>query len=329
MFKIQLKKTHATKNPGRGCLLWLVRIGIVILGLIFTGAVYESISESTDARRYPPPGQMVDVGGHRLHINCMGTGSPTVVVDAGSSNWSTTWGFVQPEVAKTTRICTYDRAGLGWSASGPLPRNAKQFAAELHTLLQKADVPGPYVMVGHSLGGLTVRLFAHDYSSEVAGIVLVDSMNPKQLTQSLTDPSSRRNSYHFLYSVLPSLARVGAVRFLLKPVLLTFTPPDENIYNALFVRPQFYETLADEAEAEPESAVQAGEVKSFGGLPLIVLSRGLNQNTDWQGWQAELLQLSTNSEQVIADKSGHNIEIDQPQVVIDAIVKIVEQIRQQ
>jgi len=328
MFNIQMKKIHA-KRPGRGCLLWLGRIGVLSLGLIIAGVVYESISETADARAYPPPGQMVDVGGYRLHINCMGTGSPTVVVDAGSSNWSTTWGYVQPEVAKTTRICTYDRAGLGWSESGPLPRNAKQFARELHTLLQQADVPGPYVMVGHSLGGLTVRVFAHDYSSKVAGAVLVDSMNPRQLTRSSTDASSRRNSYHLLYSVLPSLARVGAVRLFLKPALLTFTPPDENIYNALFVRPQFYETLANEAKGEPESAAQAGEVTSFGDLPLLVLSRGLNQSADWQAWQAELVQLSSNSEQVIADKSGHNIEIDQPQVVIDAIVKMVEQIRQQ
>ena len=135
------------------------------------------IKEAADARAYPPPGQMVDVGGYRLHINCTGAGSPTVVIDAGLGDWSSMWGFVQPGVAKTTRVCTYDRAGAGWSDQGPLPRDARQFAKELHTLLQNANIPGPYVMVGHSMGGLPVRVFTHEYAAEVAGVVLIDSMS--------------------------------------------------------------------------------------------------------------------------------------------------------
>ncbi len=145
------------------------------------------MAEAADAKTYPPPGQLVDVGGHRLHINCTGTGSPTVVIVSGLGDWSTSWGVVQPEVAKTTRVCTYDRAGLGWSDASSLPSDAAQFAKELHTLLQNANVPGPYVMVGHSLGGFIVRIFAHDYASEVAGVVLIDSMNPKQVTESLSN----------------------------------------------------------------------------------------------------------------------------------------------
>ena len=137
---------------------------VVLLGLMLAGAWYESVSEAADARAYPPPGQLVDVGGYRLHINCVGTGSPTVVIDAGLGDWSATWNNrVQPEAAKTTRVCTYDRAGMGYSEPGPLPRTAARFAQELHTLLQHAGIPGPYVLVGHSSGGLPVRLFANAY----------------------------------------------------------------------------------------------------------------------------------------------------------------------
>src|SRR4051812_24508546 len=149
---------------------------IVVLGLV--GAVYESAAEVADARAYPAPGQLVDVGGYRLHINCVGTGSPTVVIDAGWGDWSGGWSRVQPEAAKTTRVCTYDRAGMGYSDAGPLPRTADHFARELHTLLQQAGVQGPYVLVGHSFGGAPVRVFAHTYAADVAGVVLIDSMNP-------------------------------------------------------------------------------------------------------------------------------------------------------
>jgi hypothetical protein len=120
------------KRRSRGCLLWLGRFIIFVLGLMLVGAIYESAAEAADVRAFPPPGQLVDVGGYRLHLNCSSAGSPTVVIDAGLSDWSTMWGFVQPDVAKTTRVCTYDRAGMGWSEAGPLPRNVQQFAKELH-----------------------------------------------------------------------------------------------------------------------------------------------------------------------------------------------------
>src|SRR5688572_24745685 len=193
----QGRKVPTSKHRGRGCLFWLGASLAGILGLALVGYIYESMAEAADAKAYPPPGELVDVGGYRLHINCTGTGSPIVVIDAGQGDWSTSWGSVQHEVAKTTRICTYDRAGMGWSEAGPLPRDAAQFAKELHTLLQNANVPGPYVMVGHSLGGASVRVFVHDYTSEVAGVVLIESMNPGQATQphikaqSQSDPQSQ------------------------------------------------------------------------------------------------------------------------------------------
>ena len=328
MSKDQVEHVLPPQRRGRGCLRWLGRIVALVLGAMLVGAIYESIAEAADARAYPPPGQLVDVGGYRLHIHCTGTGSPTVVIDAGLSDWSTMWGFVQPEVAKTTQVCTYDRAGMGWSEAGPLPRNARQFAKELHALLQQARLPGPYVLVGHSLGGLTVHVFAHDYPSEVAGLVLIESMSPGQFTPSPTDTPSQSDPQSHAFSILPVLARVGVVRLILKPLgFILYKPPDEKAYYARFVRPQSLQTFADEAQAMPESGAQAGAVKTIGDLPLIVLSRGLDKNQNWQAWQAELHQLSSHGQQLIADKSGHNIENDQPDAAVAAIVKMIEQLR--
>src|SRR5512142_420705 len=138
----QEEMNGASRHRGRRYLLWLGRIASAVVVLLLVGAVFESRAEASDASMYPPPGQLVDVGGYRLHINCTGTGSPTVVIDVGLGDWSTSWGLVQPEVAKTTRVCTYDRAGMGWSEAAPLPRDAAHFAKELHTLLHKANISG-------------------------------------------------------------------------------------------------------------------------------------------------------------------------------------------
>src|SRR5215813_12477614 len=136
-----------------GIVVWLARILAVVVGLALLGAAYESTSEAADARAYSPPGQLVDVGGYRLHINCTGTGSPTVVIESGWGDWSASWSNVQSQAATNTRVCTYDRAGYGFSEPGPLPRTADRFTEELHRLLHNAGLPGPYVLAGHSLGG--------------------------------------------------------------------------------------------------------------------------------------------------------------------------------
>jgi pimeloyl-ACP methyl ester carboxylesterase len=271
---------------------------------------------------------MVDVGGYRLHINCTGTGSPTVIIDAGLGDWSTGWGFVQPEVAKTTRVCTYDRAGWGWSDPGPLPRDAAQDAKELHTLLKNASIPGPYVMVGHSLGGLTVRVFVHDYASEVIGIVLIDSMTPQQFAQSPTDVQPRLNTQSRPFNPLVALGHLGIVRLLAKPLgILPDAPPNPEAYYALGVRPQNIQALMDDSQGMPAAGAQASAVKTFGDLPLIVLTAKLNNIPGWQEWQTELLQLSSNSQQLFAENSGHNIEFDEPDAAVKAILQMVEQVR--
>src|SRR5215213_1289756 len=158
---------------------WIGRVLLgllaLLIGLAVIGASYEAIMAAGDATRYPPPGQLVDVGGYRLHLHCVGEGSPTVIMEAGGAGNVLHWMLVQPAIAQSTRVCAYDRAGMGWSEPGPLPRTPQQIVAELHTLLTNAGIPGPSILVGHSIGGKYVRLYARQYPQDVAGMVLVDA----------------------------------------------------------------------------------------------------------------------------------------------------------
>jgi len=292
----QIGILRTSTRRGSGCLWWLGAGLASLLGLLLVGYIYDPMAEEADLEAFPPPGQLEDVGGYRLHIHCTGAGSPTVVIDAGQGDWSTSWGSVQQEVAKTTRICTYDRAGLGWSEPGPLPRDVAHFAKDLHTLLQKANVPGPYIMVGHSLGGASVRIFMHDYGSEVAGVVLIESMNPRQVTQPHIQAQARSDPESHPFSFQALLARFGIARLLVKlPALAPSLPAGEEAYYPLYIRSQSLQTSADEMRGLPASLAQAGAVKTFGDLPLIVLTAKLNDNPGWPEWQTELLQLSYNS----------------------------------
>lgn len=323
----QIGTIGSAKRRGRGCLLWLGRVLAVLLGLALVGYIYEPLAEAADAKAYPPPGELVDVGGYRLHINCTGTGSPTVVVDAGQGDWSTSWRPVQQEVAKTTRICTYDRAGLGWSEAGPLPRDAAQFAKELHALLQNANIPGPYVMVGHSLGGASVRVFVGEHISEVAGVVFVDSMNPGQATQSYAQAPSQSAPQPQPFSLQAALAHFGIARLIVKlPIIASSMGAGQEAYYPLFARPQSLQTSANELGGIPASLAQADAVKTFGDLPLIVLTARLNTHPGWAQWQTELLQLSSNSQQLFAENSGHTIQVDEPQAAAAAILQMVRQL---
>lgn len=307
---------------------WLGRVVVFLVGLILVGTIYESVSEAADIRAYPPSGQMVDVGGYRLHINCTGTGSPTVVIDAGLGGWSLPWNSIQEGVAKTTRVCTYDRAGMGYSEASPLPRTAKYFAHELHTLLERANVEGPYVLVGHSLGGLTVRIFAHAYPTEVAGLVLIDSMSPRQMTQPSAEIAPQTSYQPSAFSLPSFLGRIGLVRLLAEPLGLIQHLPVETqpAYAAFAVTPRTVQTFVDELTSIQVSLAQADAVSSFGDLPLIVLTAALNQQANWQTMQSELLLLSSDSQQMMVD-SGHEIETDRPEAAVAAIATMVSQLR--
>ena len=308
----------------------IARVLAVLVAFVLIGTLWESSAEAADRRAYPAPGQLVDMGGYSLHLHCVGSGSPTVVIEAGLGDWSATWSsWVQPEVAMTTRVCTYDRAGLGWSDASPMSRTAEHFAQELHALLQRANVPGPYVLVGHSLGGLTVRLFAREYRGDVAGVVLIDSMHPDQATGPRPDPSAEPPSTDGGLSITQVAARIGLVRLLTGALDIRggLSPAVADAYAAFLVTPRTFQAQEREGAGVPISLSQAAEVTSLGDLPLTVVSRGLDPDAKWQRMQADLLRLSSDSRQIIADESGHNVQLDQPEVASRAIVEMVDRLR--
>jgi pimeloyl-ACP methyl ester carboxylesterase len=212
---------------------------------------------------------------------------------------------------------------MGWSETSPQPRTAREFAKELHTLLANANESGPFVLVGHSLGGYTMRVYAHDYPEEVAGLVLVDPQNLSTSGVANPQPAPKpgRNS-------LPALiARIGLVR-LVSGVNQDLPPQDQQAYKAISVTPRWSQTALDEARGMTEGGAQARAVTTLGSLPLIVLSRGKDMDADSSASQARFLELSSNSQHLIADHSGHTIHWEQPEAAIAAIVKMVVQVRQ-
>jgi pimeloyl-ACP methyl ester carboxylesterase len=301
------------------------------------------------AERYPPPGQMVDVGGYQLHTNCQGEGGPTVVIEAGGGDSSLSWNQVQQEVAKFTRVCTYDRAGLGWSERSPKSRTAPNVVEELHSLLTNAGIEGPYVLVGHSMGGPCVRLYAHEYRDEVVGMVLVDAAHEEQL---LRFPEAYRQATIENLQQMVSACRLP--KLLNSIGLLALSPenyPDEYLpalpeatkevlKGVILSDTRYFEMLAEEYASVEESMAQvrAAQIGSLGDIPLVVLTRGLSTDpypslsdeeaqqgeAVWDELQAELVALSSNGKQVIAEESGHHIHLDQPELVIDAIRDVVE-----
>src|SRR5437588_6970087 len=167
----------------RRLLRFLGIFGLSLVGLLLLGLRSQAISSAVDASHSPPPGKLVDIGGYRLHINCTGTGNPTVILDAGLGETSLDWSKVQPAVARFTRVCSYDRAGYGWSDTGPGPRTSQQIVKELHLLLMHAQISGPYILVAHSLAGSNLPLYAYLYPYEVSGLVLLDATSEHQFAQ--------------------------------------------------------------------------------------------------------------------------------------------------
>jgi pimeloyl-ACP methyl ester carboxylesterase len=211
---------------------------------------------------------------------------------------------------------------MGFSEPGPLPRTASRFAEELHTLLQRADIPGPYVLAGHSAGGFSVRVFAAAYPAEVVGVVLIDATTPSQ------DGRAEAPTSTGWLSIATLPARVGLARLLAGPLdLKAGTAP--NAYVANSVTPQSVQTGLDEFLGLSQAAAEARAVTSLGELPLLVLSRAPNRDLEWDRKQTDLLHLSSNSQQLFAERSGHNIQVDEPEAAVGAIEKMVELARHQ
>jgi pimeloyl-ACP methyl ester carboxylesterase len=301
-----------------------------LLALAVIGAIYQAIATQIDQRTYSPPGEMVDVDGHLMHINCLGEGSPTVILEAANFGMSAHWVRVQQQLAQTTRVCGYDRAGMGWSEPGPEPRDARQISSELHTLLKGAGTEGPYVLVGHSYGGLYTQMYAGRYPEEVAGVVLLDSSHPEQFTRS---PEGRAmyEQTRRMGAVIPWLTRLGVTR------LTNFYPAHPDLpsqqraqIEAFNSSTQQWVTTVEEFSATPETSAQVRSMGSLVDTPLAVITAGDNQAPDWLEMQEELAALSSNSTHRVVEGATHEsllYDKGDSQVTSATIKEVVEAVR--
>jgi pimeloyl-ACP methyl ester carboxylesterase len=335
------KKASVGAGLRRRLWRWAKRVLLGLAGVVAllspAGAAYQSVATKFDGRKYPPPGGLVDAGGYRLHLNCTGEGTPTVVLDAGLGGGVPDWSLVQPEVAKFARVCSYDRAGFGWSEAGVRPRTSQQLVKELHALLGNAGVQAPYVLVGHSIAGIHAQLYAGQYPDEVAGMVLVDSSHEDQFSR------EEMRIPPFYPPLIKALSPFGVAR-----VINEVGAPPPNLPReieaeraAVYSHTGSMYAYADEMSAIPSDMEQLrASPMRLGDKPLIVLSRGMKEADQpvspeeadraerwWAELQADLARRSTNGKQVIAEKSGHYIQFYQPDLVVDAVRQVVEAAR--
>jgi pimeloyl-ACP methyl ester carboxylesterase len=327
----QPRRTH-------GILRWTVRVVVglvaVIVLLVAVGAGYEAIMAAGDDTRYPAPGQRVDVGGYRLHVHCVGEGSPTVVLDAGLGGFSLDWSLVQPELAATTRVCAYDRAGYGWSDPSPHARTPSQIADELHTLLVNAGIQGPYVLVGHSAAGKDLRLFANRYPQAVVGMVLIDARHESVDTNRSPEALAAEHTQQRRFQrTIWAAARIGLVRAFWAAAWPQVFPATQNLstetraeIGVLQARSQQVKTVLREDALLTHDNAQLSSAPSLGDVPLMVLAAGQNVEHDplWLPAQQQLAGLSSNAKLIVVEGSSHYIHWDQPMLVAGAIRQVVE-----
>jgi pimeloyl-ACP methyl ester carboxylesterase len=317
---------------------WTVKTGLVIMCLAvlaaFGGATYQAIGTRVDEHRSPEPGVLVDIGGYRLKIFCVGAGSPTVVLESGLGDISVEWQPVQSVIAHFARICAYDRAGYGGSDAGPMPRTSATIAKELHTVLQRAGEKPPFVLVGHSFGGYNVRVFNGKYSNEVAGLVLVDSVQEDEYK--LLPPAWKQfsadllNHYERQARTAPLLINLGIARLMLQ------SRGDLHPNDYLILQAKYLRARASELKNIQTSAEQARAAGLIGDKPLIVLTAGrsldstpipglspkdlMDSQRIWaEDLQPRLAHLSTRGKQVNVLDSGHDIPGERPDVVVEAV----------
>ncbi|WP_198668877.1 alpha/beta hydrolase [Homoserinimonas sp. OAct 916] len=312
---------------------WLLYPLIAFLTLVAIGGSYAAVGAAVDASAYPMPGQLIDVGGHRLHLHCTGSGSPTVVLQPGGGEMSSNLGWIAPAVAQSTRVCVYDRAGRGWSEPADTRQDGTQIATELHTLLQNARVPGPYVLAGHSFGGYYTLIFAALYPDEVAGMVLVDSSDSSPAVNPGSASPGAVGSYDVLGRVaaLVSIAgRFGLAR-LYAPVEAGSLPPRaRDEVRASIATANSLRSTIDEYVQANASGQEATSMRDFGDKPLIVLTAGVGVAAAHPAAQDHLATLSANSLHRTIDGAEHEGLVatqEGASATTRAILDVVESVR--
>ncbi len=299
---------------------WTRRILVGLFGLFIlvsaAGATYQRVATRQELASTPPPGQLVDVGGHRLHLWCTGAGAPPVILETGLGGSSAGWGFVQPDVARFTRVCSYDRAGMGYSDPGPSPRTARRIAEELAILIDRSGLDGPVVLVAASSGGFGVRVFASDHTDRVAGLILIDASHEDQ-----THEVPR------LARWAPLLSSIGIFRLFgisFGPSPESLPPSVQRFIGATRFRAAGYQAAADEIIHIRESASEVRTSRRKLPIPVVVVTGARGADATWRDLQRDQVKLSEHGCQIIAEQSGHLVQIDQPQIVVNAVRAVID-----
>lgn len=330
----------------------LIAIILVIVALLLAGILYQQIGTLIDRRRVLPPGRVIRAPGGSFHLNCMGEGDVTVILESGISASSLSWAKVQSEVSKFARVCSYDRAGFGWSDRRPGKRTPARLANELNVMLTSAGVKPPYVLVGHSFGGLIVRAYAAEFPQEICGIVLVDALHPNEWAQP-THEQKRVLAGGVLLSWMGALlCSVGVVRLCVslaargktrtgQTVLRSFGAGAAEVVNRIvgevtklpsellvavrahWTRPKSFVTQAAYFASLPESSREAISLPVASHMPLIVLSADKPIAARGEE-QRQLANLCSNAEHVIIPNCGHWIHLDRADLVVEAIRRLTE-----
>ena len=325
---------------GNRLLDFLIGLAALISALAFVGAIYQIIVTRLTEKKYLPPGEMVDVGDYSLHLNCSGQGSPTVILESALGGTSLDWSLVQPKVAKFTRVCSYDRAGYGWSERGAMLRTSEQIVKELHMALKKAGIGSLYILVGHSFGGYHTRLFANKYANEVAGVVLIDASHEDWLSYL---PPEKFQAEMKQINIARLTAPLGVMRMAGNLGLLPeefeafvkkYPVEAQPILRSFYYRAGQFSTWKAELDAAEASATQIRQTGSLKNIPLTVITAGalqfpLDVDADqaYQKWiqrQDQLAKLSSVSRRVTAQKSDHYVQLDEPDLIVEEIRRIVE-----
>lgn len=298
---------------------------LLIVALALSGAVYERVSQARDLRLHPPGGRLVDVGGYKLHLYCTGEGNPTVIFEHGLDGSYLDWRLVQPEIARFTRACSYDRAGYGWSEPSPKPRVPGAMAEELHTLLNHAGEKGPFIIVAHSMGVFNAQMYARHYPAQVLALVLVDGSSPEE-------PLPFSWKAKLTLRLLEFTAPFGLPRW--RKWCAGTNEAWQPLQAAVNCKAKVFRTHYQQWTAVPAAAAEIRELANSLTLPVVVISRdpSLARNSTaeqhWMELQKKLLALSPYSRQVIARGSGHGIPGQRPDVIVDIVRDLVKELPQ-
>lgn len=343
MAKTQVKKSK-----------WKSRVAKVFIGflifcvvLIVSGFAYEFIASQRGLKQYPPPGKMVDVGEHSLHLQKYENDGPTIVLETGNGASSLFWEDLPTTLSAYGTVVAYDRGGYAWSEEPKTERSGENIVRELHTALKKSELEGPYILVGHSLGGMYVRLFAELFPEDVAGLVLLDA-RPENYSKKTNPILEEAGLDPLLLNSPPKemmvfMEQTGVLR-LMGDELFQDTP-EERRHQVINVDSQSKYYVAKQEELEHLSDLEGKlQNQSLGSLPITIVTRGIPTDAtafgvpaehndfmedEWQEQQLELKELSSNVNFVIAEQSGHNISKDQPDIVEEAVAELLERIEKE